>query len=250
VIYPLLKNISDLPPAIQPVITEFANKLSVLMPDTNVHSIHVYGSAAGVNYHHGISDINIAVIFKSLDFSILRQCLGLVKWGHQRKIATPLFLTRDYLLYSLDVFPIEFSEIKEQHKVIFGEDIFKDLDIPLKDVRLLCEQQIKGKLLHLRQAYLDIGPNPSVLKNLLTSVLTDLFPVFRQMIILKGDKPVEAKEQLLGQLARIFSVDAATFLAVYRDKHRKTLISSNQVEVHLSHFLNQMEILSRHMDSL
>ena len=218
--------------------------------DDNVLSILVYGSAAGINYNPGVSNINIAVIVKNLDFSVLKQSLGLVKWGRKHKIATPLFLTKEYILNALDVFPIEFSEIKEQHKVIFGEDIFKDLDIPFKDVRLLCEQQVKGKLLHLRQAYLDIGSNPSVLKNLLLSALSDLTPIFRQLIILKGQKPLEQKEEMLGQLAKIFSLDLQPFLAVYHDKNKKILISSNQVEAHFQNFLNQLENLSRHMDSL
>ena len=244
-----LKNISEFPPSIQPVLIEFANKLSTNLDD-NVRSIIVYGSAAGVNYNHGISNINIAVIVKNLDFSVLNQNVILVKWGRKHKISAPLFLTKEYILNSLDVFPIEFSEIKEQHKVVFGEDIFKDLDIPLKDVRLLCEQQVKGKLLHLRQAYLDIGPNPSVLKNLLLSALSDLVPVFRQLIILKGQKPAGQKEEMLGQLAKVFSLDPAPFLAVTHDKNRKILISSNQVEAHLQNFLNQLENLSRHMDSL
>lgn len=246
---PSLKNISEFPPSIQPVITEFANKLSKYLDDS-VHSIVVYGSAAGVNYNHGVSNINIAVIVKNLDFSVLNQSLGLVQWGHKHKIATPLFLTKEYILNSLDVFPVEFTEIKEQHKVIFGEDIFKDLDVPLKDVRLLCEQQVKGKLLHLRQAYLDIGPKPSVLKNLLLSALSDLIPIFRQLIILKGQKPAEQKEEMLEQLAKIFSLDPGPFLAVTHDKNRKILISSNQVEAHLQNFLSQLENLSRHLDSL
>ena len=136
-----LKNINEFPASIQPVITEFANKFLENLND-NVHAILVYGSAAGVNYLPGVSNINIAVIVKTLDFSVLNQSLGLIKWGHKHKIATPLFLTKEYILNALDVFPVEFSEIKEQHKLIFGEDVFKDLEIPLKDVCLLCEQQV------------------------------------------------------------------------------------------------------------
>jgi len=244
-----LKNISEFPRSIQPVITEFVNKLLKNLDD-NVRSIIVYGSAAGVNYNPGVSNINIAVIIKNFDFSVLSQNLDLVKSGRKHKIAVPLFLTKEYILSALDVFPIEFSEIKEQHKVIFGEDIFKDLDIPLKDVRLLCEGQIKGKLLHLRQAYLDVGSNPAVLKNLLLSALSDLVPVFRQLIILKGQKPIEQKAEMLDQLAKIFSLDPQPFLAVYHDKNKKILISSHQVEAHLQNFLNQLENLSRHMDAL
>ena len=244
-----LKNINDFPVSIQPVITKFANDLLDNLDD-NVRAILIYGSAAGVNYNPGISNINIAVIVKDLDFSVLNQSLDLVKWGHKHKIATPLFFTKEYILSALDVFPVEFTEIKELHKVIFGDDIFKDLDIPVKDIRLLCEQQLKGKLLHLRQAYLDIGKNPTILKRILLSTLSDLVPVFRQLIILNGQKPIEQKAEMFGQLAKIFSLDLQPFLAIYQDKNKKILISSNQVIAHLQNFLNQLENLSRHMDAL
>ena len=246
---PSLKNISDFPLSIQPVLTEFTYKLLENFSD-NVRTVLVYGSAAGINYHHGVSNINIAVVFKNLDFAVLNQSLGLIKWAQKRKMATPLFLTKEYILGSLDVFPIEFSDIKGQNKVIFGEDVFTDLDIPRQDVRLLCEQQIKGKLLHLRQAYLSIGSNPNLLKDLLLRALNDLVPIFRQLIILKGQQPLEHKEEMLVQLTNVFSLDLEPFRALYHDKNKKTLIVSDQVEAHLQNFLNQLENLSRHLDSL
>ncbi len=66
-----LKNINEFPLPLQPVIEEFASKLLENLND-NVHSILVYGSAAGVNYNPGISNINIAVIVKNLEFSVLK----------------------------------------------------------------------------------------------------------------------------------------------------------------------------------
>lgn len=244
-----LQNISEFPPSIQPAIIEFADRILKELGD-NVLSIIVYGSAAGVNYKPGISNINMAVIVRELDFSVLRQGVSLVRGGHKRKIATPLFLTKGYITSSLDVFPVEFTEIKEQHRVIFGEDIFKDLVIPVEDLRLLCEQQIKGKLLHLRQAYLDIGSNPSVLKKLLSAALSDLIPVFRQLIVLKGQKPADQKEQMFEDLSRIFSIDQGSFLVILQDKNKKTKISSHQVEAYFQNFLDQLERLSSHMDTL
>jgi hypothetical protein len=249
VIPSVFKNISELPPSIQPVITGFADKLLENLND-NVHSILIYGSAAGVNYHPGISNINIAVIVKNFEFSVLKKNIALIKSVRKHKISTPLFLSKEYVLNALDVFPVEFSEIKQQHKVIFGEDIFKDLDIPSKDVRLLCEQQIKGKLLHLRQAYLEIGSNAPVLKNLLLNALSDLIPVFRQLIILKGQKPVDQKEGMLESLAGIFSLDADPLLAVQHDKNKKKAMPPHQIEAHFQNFLSQLEKLSRHMDSI
>ena len=210
----------------------------------------VYGSAAGVGYNHGVSNINICVILKNLDFSVLKQNAALVKSVRRQNIAVPLFLTKEYILNALDVFPIEFSEIKEQHKVIYGEDLFKDLDIPLKDVRLLCEQQVKGKLLHLRQAYL-ASVTPFDLKHYLASALNDLIPVFRQLIIIKGQKPCEEKEGLLRQLAGIFALDEDPLLHVYHNSTRKVPQKVRFLfEPYFQNFLAQLDKLSRHMDSL
>lgn len=248
-ILPKLKGIEEFPLPVQAHVTEFANKLLENFED-NVISIIVYGSAAGINYNPSVSNINMAVIVGNLDFSVLNQSVDLIKRARKYKMATPLFLTKEYILNALDVFPIEFSEIKEKHRVIFGDDLFKDLEIPRRDISLLCEQQVKGKLLHLRQAYLEIGNNPSVLKNILLTALNDLIPVFRQMIILKHQVPCEAKEEIFEQMANIFSFDKEPFLALLHDKHRKLNIASHQVEAHLQNFLNQLENLSRHMDSL
>ncbi|MDE2010130.1 MAG: hypothetical protein KGJ09_08645 [Candidatus Omnitrophica bacterium] len=252
----LLKSITELPRTVQSPVAEFAAKLLEKAGD-NVQSLLVYGSAAGCalgetggNYNHGVSNINIAVIVKELDFGLLRQSLDLVKWGRKHRISAPLFLTKEYILNALDVFPIEFGGIKERHKVIFGEDIFKDLDIPRKDVALLCEQQVKGKLLRLRQAYLETGTNPFALKKLLSGAFTDLVPVFMQLIRLKGQEPHGQKEEMLKQLAGTYSLDPGPFLAVYHDKNKKALISYRQVEAHLQNFLDQLESLSRHLDTL
>jgi hypothetical protein len=243
-----LENIKELPMSIQAPVSQFALKLLENLGD-NIQAIFVYGSGAGVNYKPGVSNVNMAVIVDKLDFTVLKQASVLVKGGRRHKIAPVLLLTKEYVFNSLDVFPIEFSEIKAQHKTIFGEDFFAGLDIPLKDVRLLCEQQIKGKLLHLRQAYLDIGANPRVLKHCVARAFSDLVPIFRQLVHLKGQTPCAHKEDMLRQLAEIFVLDQQALLAIYHDKNERILISS-YVESHFQNFLNQLEILARHMDSL
>ena len=217
---PPLKNIQELPSVIQTPVSQCAAQLIEKL-GYNIQSILVYGSAAGVNFTPGVSNVNIAVIVRSLDFAVLKQVMGLVKAGRKHRMAVPLLLTKDYVLNALDVFPIEFSDIKEQHKVIFGEDFFAGLEVPLKDVKLLCEQQIKGKLLHLRQAYLDIGSNPGLLKNFVAGALSDLLPVFRRLIQLKGQVPCANKEDMLGQLAEIFALDNQSLLAILHDKNKK-----------------------------
>ncbi|MBF0504945.1 MAG: hypothetical protein HQL14_07580 [Candidatus Omnitrophica bacterium] len=244
-----LKDINKLPAVIQGPVSQFALKLLEKLTD-NIKAILVHGSSAGINYNPGVSNVNVAIIVEKLDFNVLKQVFGLLKEARRHKIAPPLLLTQEYVNKALDVFPIEFSEIKERHITIFGDDFFTNLDIPLKDVRLLCEQQVKGKLLHLRQAYLTIGSSPAMLKNFVSKAFSDLLPVFRRLIDLKGEVPCERKEDMLHQLAVIFSLDGPLLLALYHDKAKKILISPQQVELHFQNFINQLETLSRHMDSL
>ncbi len=240
-------NIQTLPASAQNVVAGFVQKLLESLGE-NAVSILVYGSAAGVNYNPGISNINLAVIVRQIDFSVLKQCQAVFKKGQEKRIATPLLLTKDYIQGSLDVFPLEYCEIKANHIVIFGEDFFKDLDIPLKDLRLLCEQQIKGKLLNLRQAYLGLGEHREHYKELLIALLGDLLPVFRQLIVFKGQKPLGANEEMIPQMAGLYAVDGQPFLEVYQRKHKKISIPPGRLEELVHQFIVQLEGLSRQID--
>lgn len=244
-----LNHIKELPLSIQQMVGRFSLKLLENLGD-NVTTILIYGSAVSGNFKPGISNVNMALIVKRLDVSVLKQVSLLFKGLHKKRVDSPLLLTQEYILNSLDVFPIEFMEIKQCHKVIFGEDFFSSLEIPRKDLRLLCEQQIKGKLLHLRQAFLNLGSNAAVLRKFVVHVFYDLIPVFRCLIDLKGKAPCSGKEDMLRQLATIFSLDENVLLGVYKERHKKFFITKSSIEIHFQNLLNVLEILARHMDSL
>ena len=246
---PEFKNIAQLPPSAQKIITDYGRKLLAVHGD-NIICIAVYGSAAGVNFTPGISDINIAVVFRALDFDVFDKSLQLTSWGRKRRITAPLFLTADYIRDSLDIFPIEFSEIKDQHVVIFGEDIFLPLCIDARHMRLLCEAQIKGKLLRVRQAYLESGGNARVVKNILKDSLNSLMPVFRQLVRLAGGQPSIHRQELLKQLAAQFSMDVSVLTAIYHDKQRIAILHPSRAREHLKDYLKVLEHLAARIDQL
>ena len=88
--------------------------------------------------------------------------------GSWRKhgVATPLLLTRDDFVRSLDAFPIEYGEIIAHHEVVFGDDPFDGLAIGREDLRRACEVQAKSHLLHLREDYLEAGGRHSEIEAL------------------------------------------------------------------------------------
>ena len=234
---------------VQKKIIPYLKKMSDIHGN-NLISVFVYGSAVGENYVPKVSDINSVFVFKDLEFSILRSSLSVISKGIFKKIAAPLFLTKDYINSSLDVFPIEFLDMKENHILLYGEDIFSGLEIRGEHIRLFCEQQIKGKLIRIRQAYLEVGLKKKGLESLLKESLNSLLPIFRNLIRLKGEQPSINKTAIIGQLCRMFELDENVFLAIYKDSANDEKIANQEVVVFLEKYLIQIEKLADMVDKL
>ncbi|MFH1504986.1 MAG: hypothetical protein ABIH08_06350 [Candidatus Omnitrophota bacterium] len=216
----------------------------------NLISVFVYGSAAGEDYIPKISDINSVFVFKNINFSVFKNSLNMVSKGIFKKIAAPLFLTKNYINSSLDVFPIEFLDMKENHILLYGEDILSGLKIKGGHIRLFCEQQIKGKLIRIRQAYLEVGLKKKGLEALLKESLNALIPIFRNLIRLKGKYTDGNKTEIIRQFCQIFELDENVFLPIYKDSANDEKIANQEVVVFLEKYLNQIEKLAGMVDKL
>lgn len=216
----------------------------------NILSIVLYGSATGKLYVPRQSDINLIVILKDLRFGELRSSLKLVNRGARKKITAPLFLSLEHIETSKDVFPIEFLEIKENNVLIFGKDFFKDMQIDLKYIRLLCEREIKGKLIRLREAYLEVGLKKKGIEALLKESLNSLLPVFRSLIRLKGKNPDVDKFNVLNEVCGLYGLDAEVFTAILKDKANDEKIAGQTVEISFEKYLNEITKLTVSVDKL
>ncbi len=190
------------------------------------------------------------VILERLGLSELQKSLKLVSKGINKKITAPLFLTRKHMQTSTDVFPIEFLEMKERHLLLYGEDLLSSLEIDPANLRLFCEEQIRGKLIRIRQAYLEIGLKRKGIEALLKESLSALTPVFRNLLRLKGKTPPLERAQIYRQLAEEFALDSDVFLAILRDTENDEKIGAQDVEVFLERYIAQIQKLAFAVDQL
>jgi hypothetical protein len=93
----------------------------------------------------------------------LRACAGRVKAWHDAGLATPLLFPAREFERSLDVFPLEFGAILDDHVVVSGKSPFHGLRVEVSDLRRACEMQARSHLLHLREAYLEGRGNSQAL---------------------------------------------------------------------------------------
>lgn len=244
-----LKNLEKLNPQARKVIQPYLSGLLKVHQD-NLVSIFVCGQATGADYVPKVSNINLFIILQRLEFQDLQKSLKIVSAGIKKKISAPLFLTRKHIETSTDVFPIEFLEMKENHLLLYGEDLLSALEINLGHIRLFCEEQIKGKLIRIRQAYLEIGLKRKGVEALLKESLNSLTPVFRNLIRLKGKTPPVGKEVIYNQLCAEFNLDPDVFLAVLRDTKNDEKIGAQDVEVFFKRYIAQIQKLAILVDRL
>jgi len=244
-----LVNLERLPAEVGRVVKPYCREMLKLHGD-NIESIFVFGSATGKDFIPRKSNINLLLIFKKLALSDLKKSLKLVARGRKKKIIAPLFFTCKHVETSTDTFPLEFLEMKENHILLYGKDILEDLEISGDNIRLQCEQQLKGKLIRLRQAYLEIGLRKKGVESLLIESFTSLMPVFRNMLRLKGKEVPREKEEVLKELSSQFAVDEGVFLSILKDKQGDEKIGGMKAEDFLGRYLDEIHKLAVAVDEI
>ncbi|MEK7868599.1 MAG: hypothetical protein AAB157_04375 [Candidatus Omnitrophota bacterium] len=210
----------------------------------NIVSVVMYGSATGKYFMIKKSDINLAVIFKDLGFQQLKSSLSAINSGIPKRITAPLFLSLSHIETSKDTFPIEFIEIKENNILVYGEDVFSGLNIDEANLKLFCKREIEGKLIRIRQAYLEIGLKKKGVEALMKESLNSLIPVFRALLRQKPQKPPVDKEQILIEFCNHYGLAKDVFIAILRDRMNDEKIKGEDTEVFFEKYLREIEKVS------
>ncbi|MBC7185742.1 MAG: nucleotidyltransferase domain-containing protein [Calditrichaeota bacterium] len=174
-------------------------------------SIVLYGSGARGEYVRKRSDINFLIVLSEEGMKEIGKALPVVAKWRKRNVSTPLFMTPEYIASSLDSFPMEFLSLKQHHRVVFGQDPLQQLEIDRKLLRLQCEREVKGKLLHLREAYLATEGRRDRLAALVRRSLTAFVPLFEALLVLKDAEVPRSKKEVITAAVEAFGLDPAVF---------------------------------------
>ena len=142
---------------------------------------HIFGERLQAVVAYGRPDATpmpSLVLVRSITAADLDECAARVASWHRAGCATPLLLTREEFAGSLDAFPIEYGEILDSHRVIYGDSPFAGLTISDEDVRRACEVQVKSLLLHLRENFVEVHGRPADV----AALVSDSAPAFAQLL--------------------------------------------------------------------
>lgn len=135
------------------------------------------------------------------------------RW-HRDGLATPLLLTPDEFVRSLDAFPLEYDVIVRRHIVIAGTLPFTAERPEDADLRRACEVEAKAFLIHLRQGWLQAGSDHDAQDALLLHSADPLRALLSNVARLQR-APADTDDQLVEFGATTMALDATVLRKVF-----------------------------------
>jgi len=215
-----------------------------------IHSFYVVGSSITPDFEEKTSDINSLIVFKDMDLGFLEFIAPLGKKYRKKGIAAPLIMTPAYIESSLDVFPIEFFDLKNIHITIYGEDLLQGLRIDNRNLRFQCEREIKSKLISLRQGYLSCLGDKKSLASHLVNTISGYVPLFRAIINLMGNVPPVEKHKVAIALRGITGLETDIFEKIILVRKKALTMSIEEIVSAFRQYYAATERLSGIVDEL
>ncbi len=213
-------------------------------------SVILYGSCARGEYVPGKSDINFMLMLSENGITQPGRALATVEKWRRRAVATPLLLTRSYIETSIDSFPIEFLNIRAAYRVLRGEDPLKQLVFDHLMLRLQCERELKGKLLHLRAQFLETSGNARRIKELIARSLPTFSALFQAVVVLRGKPVQQGRAALLGAMQQVLGLDQALFTDLYAVREGRMRLNTAGSIALMERYIKEVRRLALAVDSL
>lgn len=235
--------------ALDAILTRVQHELSLALGD-ELLSLCLVGSAAVGDFVPEASDVNLLAVVKRVDLAVLDR----TRRAHRRlvryRVSAPLLLTPEDLSRSADVFPMEFHELQEKRRVLYGPDLLENIKFSAKNLRHECEHDLKGRLIRLRESYLELGDHPRRLRGLLLAAHAANFPVFRAALRLKQVQPPLAKDEVVERVAEHFGLEAAPFRQLQSLRRAAVRLDRGGLRRCFEAYLHEVEKLARVLDRL
>ena len=212
-----------------------------------LRSVVLYGSAAA-GQQTKRSDQNVLVIVDTLDAKQLSAASAVSRAWADAGNPAPLTLTTAEWRTSSDIFPMEYADILERHRVLHGEAPFEGISVDIPHLRLQLEQEAMGKLIKLRQGVLASGGDGQRQLDLLAASVSAIMIVFRAFLRLHGEKPPTDNVALAEAVGRRAGFDAASFVRVIHHVRGESPVKVGDAGAVLAEYLRGTEQLVSYLD--
>lgn len=231
------------------LINEFVERMRAAA-GTNLLSAILYGSAVGGDYVADYSDVNLLFVMRETSFAAIEALAPAIAWWGKQKHRLPLLMNAEEMRHSADVFSIEFLDMQWHHRVLWGDDILKTLEIPMRLHRAQVEYELREKTIVLRQRLLMADGNADAKWELMLRSLPAFGTLFRHTLIALGDTGAGTKRETVAALANKLAMDAGVFGELLDIREGKKDRKSANVNQLFARYLELVEQVTAQVDKM
>ncbi|MGA7090254.1 MAG: hypothetical protein WBE88_11515 [Candidatus Acidiferrales bacterium] len=228
-------------------LTELVSRLRAAAGE-NLTSVVLYGSAVTGEYVSGRSNLNVLCLVRHAVAEQLEELHPAVEWWSRQRQPPPLVFTLDELHHSADVFAIELLDIKQQHRILFGEDFLAEFVVPLQLHRLQVERELRTDWLRFRQALLVAPYKNKIRVSLMLDSVSSFCSLFRHGLFALGQGMPANKRDSIIAVASVTGADPSAFQQILDLREGKRAIRDLDVEVVLHNYLVFVEVFADEID--
>ncbi|MGA8142894.1 MAG: hypothetical protein WB987_03270 [Candidatus Acidiferrales bacterium] len=228
-------------------LSEIVEKLKSAAGD-NLQAVVLYGSAVTGEFVAKHSDLNILCIVKHAAAADLEALHGVAEWWMRERHPAPLVFTYDELQRSADVFSIELFDIKNHHRMLFGEDFFAHLEVPLHLHRLQVERELRTDWLRLRQAIVAAPQTKKAHIGMMLASVSAFCTLFRHALAALGQPMAATKRESVDAMATLTGANPTAFHAILDLREGKRKERQIDIEASLHAYLEFVEVVTNEVD--
>ena len=213
-------------------------------------SVILYGSAAAGEWHEGYSDLNVMAVLGRVGADQLERAEKIFEWWREQGNPSPLLMSEEEVRRSTDCFPIEFHDMAERRRILYGDDPIAGLVIDDKYYRAQVEHEVRAKLLRLRQKAGGVLHDARLLLRLMLDSVSTFVVLGRHALRLAGRPAPQAKTAVAERLRAEFGIPAEACGRLLRIRAGQEKARPAEARTLFEKYLEEISLLADAVDRL
>ncbi|MCS7042170.1 MAG: nucleotidyltransferase domain-containing protein [Bryobacteraceae bacterium] len=215
-----------------------------------LQSVILYGSAATGEWHPGYSDLNVMAVLDRVGADELDRAEKIFHWWRGQGNPSPLLMSADEVRRSTDCFPIEFHDMAERRRILYGADPIAGLEIDDRYYRAQVEHELRAKLLRLRQKAGGVLHDARLLLRLMLDSVSTFVVLGRHALRLAGRPAPWSKHAVVERLRQDLGVPGEAFDALLRIREGAEKGRPAEARALFEKYLSEISLLADAVDRL
>ncbi len=226
-------------------LQQFTQQMVDLLGE-ELRSVILYGSAAGPHFLPGISDVNVLIVLREIMPDRLPQAADRLKRFRKERLE-PLFVDHLHIALLAESYPIELLEMKEQHRVLHGEDVLQGVNVLRERLPLQLMSELLGKSLRLRALYVDTGRDARRMEDVLSRATNSFRVLMRTLLRLSEQSLIPPTEylEIVTQVEERLGLSLPGLRDIYQVKLGTRRLLREELNHLFEQILREADILTR-----